>query len=170
MIYAGGWLHCGSFPQTGDHVERILYGLLRAQVEMRCLTVSERPSSTFCAIVCGFPFGIAQELAQVFELGRRHPPLGTLELRHGLIGGAVSPGFIKCFCFGQGSSLAIIIGPELIPTYKERAHNLQLFSNWAGQENIYLLLLVGGQVFRSVKQKKTVFLESFTYLLDLIPT
>jgi hypothetical protein len=113
-----------SFAQTGDYIDRVLYGFLRAQIEVRCLTMSERPSSTLCSIIRRFPVRVAQELAQVFELGSSHSRLNPLELRHSLIGAFGPPGFISNFGFRWSSPLVAFIGPESIPIYKEGAHNL----------------------------------------------
>ena len=93
-------LHCGSFLQTGDYVDRVFYGFLLAQVEVRRLAMSKCPSSTLCSIVRGFPIRMAQELAYALEFGRCHSLLNTPELRHSLVGRVGPPGFIQgsCFC------------------------------------------------------------------------
>ena len=86
--------------------------------------MSERPSSTLCSIVRGFPIRVAQEVAQTFELGICHSLLSTLELGHSLVDNVGLPGLRQRSCFRQGSPLTAVIDPEPIPIYKEGTHNL----------------------------------------------
>src|SRR5204863_8082715 len=115
-----------------------------------------------------FPTRITQKVAQSLKLGR-HALLHPSERCHTRIRTITAPCGEALTGLGERAPLPIGSIQDQIPLLQKAPRDLELRTNWTGQQGLDLRLLVDRQMRRSSQHEVAMLLKVFAHLANRIP-